>query len=114
MITFQQITYDVSLGSGEMFLIDGKTTDEKTAVQVVTNLAYDGGVTDIYTIQESNDGINWNNIEWDSVILELPIDAANDTFMLKTYIFYGLYLRGVYTNGTATQGILTITTQTKA
>ncbi len=112
METKNTTTYNTAGGSAPITIINGKQSAENAAIQVVSDGIYDGTTATI-TIEESNDGTNWNEIESGGVVLQLPINAPSDTFMLKTTIFLGDFIRAAFVAGDATQGVLTIITKLK-
>lgn len=102
-------TYDIDRGSGNFTIGDGILNYDRFACQVVlTGLT--GGVDATFTIQESNDGVNWSNIVDNSANPLTVTFDADGTFMLKSTVFLGRFIRAAFVNNAATDGLLTITT----
>jgi hypothetical protein len=110
MNNFTEIKYDVVKGNGVFNIGVGKLNYEKMACQVVAS-EYTG-TTATVTIQESNNGTDWNDITDNTDSLVITI-TTNGSYMLKTSIFYARYIRANFLVGDATDGILTVTTYFK-
>lgn len=81
---------------------------ENVMIQLVTDGDFDGTTTTA-TLQESNDGVNFNNIE-DSLgnAVEIMLAAPSTSYLLKTGIFYGKTLRVLIDVGNATDGEISV------
>ena len=89
---------------------------EKVACQILTSADYDG-TTDEIKLQQSNDGINWNDITDNSGnVLEVVLAAAGgavQSYLLLTSIFFAENIRAYYTQVDGTVGTITIFTALK-
>jgi hypothetical protein len=109
MNNFTEIQYDLSNGNTALDIGIGILNYEKMACQVVVS-AYGSGTTDI-TIQESNNGLDWNNIVDNSGSALTIAITSSGSYMLKTSIFYGRFIRAEISSKTT--GILNVITYFK-
>ena len=102
------VQYDISGGSKRIDLITGQRFEPFACVQIVTPASYDGS-TDEITLQESVDGANWNDI-LDNMgnSLKIVLAAPSTSYMLKTTIFLGVYVKANYVQVNGAEGILSI------
>jgi len=77
---------------------------EKVAFQIVTDGSFDGTTTTA-KLQESCDDSNWHDVEDSSGnAVEITVGAASTSYMLKSSIVFGQYVRCLVTVGDATTG----------
>jgi hypothetical protein len=111
MNNYTNITYNLTGGGSEFPIGNGVLNYQNMACQVVVT-DYVGSTASV-TIQESNNGIDWNDIT-DNAASPLTITiTANDTYMLKTSVFYAQFIRASFDVGNATAGFLNIITYFK-
>tara|TARA_R110000822_G_scaffold310246_2_gene442324 strand:- start:141 stop:488 length:348 start_codon:yes stop_codon:yes gene_type:complete len=111
MNNFTEIEYNITAGNSNINIGEGIVNYEKMACQVVAT-SYNGSNSSIY-IQESNNGIDWNDIT-DNLGNSLTITITrNGKYMLKTSIFYARFIRATIDIGDATTGIFNIGTYFK-
>jgi hypothetical protein len=101
-------TYDITRGNGEFTIGNGVLTFDKFACQVVVSGLT--GVDSEITIQESNDGVLWNDIVDNSGAALTVVLSANGSYMLKSTVFLSRFIRANYVVNSATHGILTVST----
>lgn len=105
---------NIDIGNGDAIANFNNSQMENLIVQIVTDESFNGTTTKV-EIQESLDGVNWQTIENKSGdVLEVVIDAAGSSFMLKTDIAFSDTIRANITAGDATSGILTVKNNYKA
>ena len=104
----------IDISNGDTVSNFNNSQMEKLIVQIVTDGTFNGSTTKV-EIQESLDGVNWQTIENKSGDkLEVVLDAASSSFMLKTDIAFSDTIRANITAGDATAGLLTLKNNYKA
>ena len=112
MNNYTELEYDTKKGDSNLSIGIGILNYEKMACQVVVSGGYLGTTASV-TIQESNNGTDWNDIT-DNAGSPLQVTiTSNDTYMLKTSIFYARFIRAKFLVGNSTEGLLTISTYFK-
>ena len=99
---------DINISQGDKVVMMPNGSQELLIVQLVTDATFNGTTTKA-EIQESLDGQNWLTIQnKNGDTLEVVIDAADSSFMLKTDIAFSKTIRANVTAGDATTGMISL------
>ena len=108
---YTEIQYDSSFGDTALKIGIGRVDYQCVSCQIIASSYF--GTSANFTIQESNNGVNWSDIVDNNGNALTVTITANGVYMLKTSIFYAQYIRLNFLRGDSESGIYDIFTYFK-